>query len=129
LPKQTWWGGGLTFCEGSSYHGQPVMLTEIGGFLIRPFWLPQEQWDGLYEAYGSVNDTDELLVKYEDLCSAIASLPFVSGFCYTQLTDVEQEINGLLTYDRKAKVPIDAIARINGRLRARNFNSPLPARH
>jgi beta-galactosidase/beta-glucuronidase len=117
LPRQTWWGGGLTFCEGSSYHGQPIMLTEVGGFLIRPFWLPKDQWDGLYEAYGSVSTTDELLSKYRDLCSAIADLPFVSGFCYTQLTDVEQEINGLLTYDRKPKVPIDEIAKINRPLR------------
>ena len=33
----------------------------------------------------------------------IASLKFLAGFCYTQLTDIEQETNGLLTYDRKPK--------------------------
>ncbi len=124
LPRQTWFGGGLTFCEGSSYHGQPVMLTEVGGFLIRPFWLPKDQWDGLYEAYGSVNDSDELLAKYRDLLQAIADLPFCSGFCYTQLTDVEQEINGLLTYDRKPKVPVDEICKINQKLRAHPTEMP-----
>ncbi|WP_177182636.1 hypothetical protein [Paenibacillus sp. OV219] len=36
----------------------------------------------------------------------------VQGFCYTQLTDVEQEINGLLTYDREPKLPLDAIKAI-----------------
>ena len=117
LPERTWWDGGLTFVEGSGYHGQPVMLTEVGGFLIKPFWLPKEQWDVLYATYGSVDDTDELLAKIEDLMSAIASLPFVSGFCYTQLTDVEQEINGLTTYDRKPKVPIERIREINDSLR------------
>jgi hypothetical protein len=43
----------------------------------------------------------------------IASLEFLAGFCYTQLTDIEQEINGLLTYDRKPKVPVEAIAAIH----------------
>ena len=43
----------------------------------------------------------------------IVSLKFLAGFCYTQLTDIEQEINGLLTYDRQPKVPAQAIAEIN----------------
>lgn len=37
----------------------------------------------------------------------------LSGYCYTQLTDVEQEMNGLLTYDRKPKCDLDKIARMN----------------
>jgi hypothetical protein len=47
------------------------------------------------------------------LIKGIASLEFLAGFCYTQLTDIEQEINGLLTYDRKPKVSPDAIAAIH----------------
>ena len=124
LPLQTWWDGGLTFVDGSTYHGQPVMLTEVGGYLIKPFWLPREQWDVLYATYGAVDDTDELLAKIEDLMAAIASLPFVSGFCYTQLTDVEQEINGLLTYDRKPKVPLERMRAINDGLRQRVETTP-----
>ena len=127
LPLQTWWDGGLTFVEGSNYHGQPVMLTEVGGYLIKPYWLPRESWDVLYATYGAVDDTDELLEKIESLMAAIASLPFVSGFCYTQLTDVEQEINGLLTYDRKPKVPLDRIKAINDALRPRPAATPLRA--
>jgi len=46
----------------------------------------------------------------------IASLPFLAGFCYTQLTDIEQEINGLLTYDRKPKVNAEEIAAIHAEL-------------
>ena len=56
---------------------------------------------------------EELLEKYRDLMKGIASLEFLAGFCYTQLTDIEQEINGLLTYDRKPKVPAEAIAAIH----------------
>ncbi|CQR58316.1 hypothetical protein [Paenibacillus riograndensis] len=40
------------------------------------------------------------------------SSPVIQGFCYTQLTDVEQEINGLLTYDRKPKAPVERIRSI-----------------
>jgi hypothetical protein len=40
-------------------------------------------------------------------------LKFLAGFCYTQLTDIEQEINGLLTYDRRPKVAPEAIAAIH----------------
>lgn len=38
--------------------------------------------------------------------------PVIQGYCYTQLTDVEQEINGMLTYDRKPKAPLAALRAI-----------------
>lgn len=124
LPDRTWWDGKMTFAQGAQYRGQPVMLTEVGGFLIRPHWLPADQWDVLYDSYGSVNDPAELFAKYRDVMEAIASLPFVSGFCYTQLTDIEQEINGLLTFDRRPKVPVEEIARINDSLRVGPVEAP-----
>ena len=34
---------------------------------------------------------------------AIAQISKITGICYTQLYDVEQEVNGLLTYDRRLK--------------------------
>ena len=37
------------------------------------------------------------------------------GFCFTQLYDVELEVNGLYTYDRKAKFDMDIIRQINSR--------------
>ena len=37
----------------------------------------------------------------------------VRGFVYTQLCDVEQETNGLLTYGRRPKIPLEVIRRIN----------------
>jgi hypothetical protein len=53
---------------------------------------------------------------YQNLMEGIAQLTFVSGFCYTQLTDIEQEINGLLTYDRRPKVDPEQLAAIHARL-------------
>ena len=46
----------------------------------------------------------------------IASLTFLAGFCYTQLTDIEHETNGLLTYDREPKVPVEAISQLHQEL-------------
>ena len=58
----------------------------------------------------------ELLGKYRDLMNGIASLTFLAGFCYTQLTDIEQEMNGLLTYDRRPKIATEEVAAIHREL-------------
>ena len=89
------------------------MLSEVGGFLTIPNEIPVEKRDMLYQFYGSHETPEELLERYHDLMRGIASLKFLAGFCYTQLTDVEQETNGLLTYDRRPKVPAERIGDIN----------------
>ena len=57
-----------------------------------------------------------LLDRYRDLIVVMLELRFLAGFCYTQLTDIEQEINGLLTYDRQPKVDADMIAQMHREL-------------
>ena len=89
------------------------MLSEVGGFLTIPPDIPPEERDVLYRFYDSFEKPEELVEKYRDLMKGIAQLVFLAGFCYTQLTDIEQEINGLLTYDRQPKVPAEEIARIH----------------
>lgn len=116
LPKLTWIPDKPVFTRGSRDRGQPIMLTEVGGFLTVPYWLPKEEWDVLYKHYGTAGSAEELLEKYRNLMQGLAALPFVSGFCYTQLTDVEQELNGLLTYDRKPKLDAKAICEIHARM-------------
>ncbi|MGA9996425.1 MAG: glycoside hydrolase family 2 TIM barrel-domain containing protein, partial [Pyrinomonadaceae bacterium] len=116
LPAHVWIGNKPLFVLGSRYRGQPIMLTEVGGFLLVPKNVPQEQLDMLYKFYGSIKEPEDLLAKYRDLMEGIASLRFLAGFCYTQLTDIEQEINGLLTYDRQPKVSPEAIAEIHQKL-------------
>ncbi|HEX8773402.1 MAG TPA: glycoside hydrolase family 2 TIM barrel-domain containing protein [Pyrinomonadaceae bacterium] len=113
LPAHVWIGNKPLFVLGSRYRGQPIMLTEVGGFLLIPPGIPPEKRDMLYKFYGSFHTPEELLAKYRDLMEGISSLRFVAGFCYTQLTDIEQEINGLLTYDRQPKVHVEEIARIH----------------
>ena len=41
--------------------------------------------------------------RFKGLTEALLNNPYISGLCYTQLTDVEQEVNGLYTYDRVPK--------------------------
>ena len=51
--------------------------------------------------------------RIESLTDAIKSMDIVCGYCYTQLTDVQQEVNGLLYADRTPKVSLDKISHIN----------------
>ena len=85
---------------------KPVMLTEFGGLSFTP--KQGEAWHG----YSTVKDAAEFETRLESLFSAIAASPYVAGYCYTQLTDTEQETNGLLTAAREPKLPIEALQRI-----------------
>lgn len=113
LPPTVWLPDKPLFARGSQYRGQPIVLSEVGGFLATPEDIPPAERDVLYKFYASFKTQEELLERYRDLMQGIAGLKFLAGFCYTQLTDIEQEINGLLTYDRKPKVAPQAIAEIH----------------
>ena len=116
LPAHVWIDNKPLFVLGSRYRDQPIVLSEVGGFLQIPHAVDAPPRDMLFQFYGSVRDQKELLNKYNDLMEGIASLKFVAGFCYTQLTDIEQETNGLLTYDRQPKLDPALIAAIHEKL-------------
>src|SRR4029453_15867928 len=65
--------------------GRPVVVSELGGIAYKP--QPGTPWFG----YGSVSSDEAFLAKYEELVSALLDSPALAGFCYTQLTDTEQE--------------------------------------
>lgn len=94
------------FADGWSYEGQPVMLTEVGGISYRKD--KQQGW-----GYSSAETGEDFAKRYHAVISAIMETPEIQGFCYTQLTDVEQEINGLLTYGREFKIQAETIRQIN----------------
>ena len=56
-----------------------------------------------------------MLSRLEGLVTALRGNPVFAGYCYTQLTDVEQEINGLMTYDRIPKAEPSEFAKIFGK--------------
>ena len=59
-----------------------------------------EAWFG----YGAVGGADDLHDTYRALVETILSSTALAGFCYTQLTDTAQEVNGLLDAERRPKV-------------------------
>ncbi len=95
------------FAQGYSYCGQPVIVSEYGGIAL----ANGEGWG--YN--GKVKDEAELIAKYDELTSAVKAMPTVLGYCYTQLTDTFQEVNGLLDEEHNPKVDLKKIKEINDR--------------
>ncbi|HYE96447.1 MAG TPA: glycoside hydrolase family 2 TIM barrel-domain containing protein, partial [Rubricoccaceae bacterium] len=95
--------------EGFTHADQPLMLTEFGGIALAEADAPgaDEAW-----GYAIARDAEELFAKVADLLAAVHRVPLFRGFCYTQFTDVFQEANGLLTMDRRPKVPLDLLASV-----------------
>ena len=94
-----------------AYAGQPVLLSEFGGVKFVPGTEAQRSW-----GYCEADSCAAFAEKLRELFDAVRACPLVDGYCYTQLTDVETEQNGLLAYDRTPKLPLETICAIlNGR--------------
>ena len=91
--------GGEAFCtwpERQQYHGEPYYVSEFGGIT----WSNDNNTWG----YGAMPESPKaFLEKFRGLCHVLMDNPRIFGFCYTQLTDVEQEQNGLCTPRREPK--------------------------
>ena len=86
---------------------QPLFISEYGG--IR--WSELSGW-----GYGNAPKTEEeFKERYKGLTDAQLDNPYFFGFCYTQLYDVEQEQNGLYTYEREAKFDMSFFKEVNSR--------------
>ena len=93
------------FANGYKYEGQPVIMSEYGGIAINS----EEGW-----GYGKqVKDEKELVERFTKLTKAIKNISYISGYCYTQLTDVQQEANGLMDAERNYKIEPSIIRNIN----------------
>lgn len=94
------------FSDGYGYDGQPIILSEFGGVKYSP--------DDTSWGYGNAANTEkELENRIAGLVKATTENKKIAGYCYTQLTDVYQEKNGLLTFDRKPKISLEKIKHIN----------------
>ena len=91
------------------YSGEPVFISEYGGI----------QWNtngNTGWGYGTAPKTpEEFIERYRGLTNAILDNPKFFGFCYTQLYDIEQEINGLYTYERIPKFDVSIFKKINSK--------------
>ena len=91
--------------------GVPVFISEYGGIK----WDVEETLSNSW-GYGNGPQTEEEYIeRYKGLTDALLDNPRMFGFCYTQLYDIEQEVNGLYTYHRKPKMDISIFRKINSR--------------
>ena len=98
----------------AAYAGQPYYLDEYGGIK----WVI-EQYAANTWGYGTGPKTlEEFYTRLEALTDVILGFDYINGYTYTQLTDVEQEQNGIFTYDRKPKFDAEKLKSIFGKVPA-----------
>ena len=98
--------GWQLFADGHNYRGQPVLLTEFGGIAFAK--------DSVGKAWGygsGAVSNEEFYDRLKELIDGISLTEF-QGYCYTQLTDVQQEINGLLYADHTPKTDINRLKEV-----------------
>ena len=90
------------------YEDMALYLSEYGGI----------RWDSDNVGgwgYGNAPETEEeFFARFEALTKTLIDCPYICGFCYTQLYDIEQETNGLYTYERKPKFDMERVKAIIG---------------
>ncbi len=91
-----------TYLKPYEYNGEPIIYSEIGGFGYDFQENVKKKW-----GYGGlIEDSESLFERVLELLKELdARKEWIQGFCYTELYDQFQEINGLLTFDREPKFP------------------------
>lgn len=97
---------------------KPYVLSEFGGFSHR---VNGHTFNNKMFGYKIYNSPESLAKAYKKTFEKVIIPQISKGLSatvYTQLTDVEDELNGLLTYDRKVvKIPVDILKKINERVK------------
>ncbi len=96
LPDAAVWAPGCVPEPGTA---GPLVLSEIGGV-----GLALDTPTGDVFEYAKARDADDLLARFVAVVGAVEDIPEAVGWCWTELADVQQEINGLMTADRRAKI-------------------------
>lgn len=97
----------------AQYEGQPFFLDEFGGVRLISKSIPE---DGYWYYDKAPATEDEFAALLTRLTDAILFYPSISGYCYTQLFDVEQEKNGIYNYDRTRKFDMSKIRKVFSRI-------------
>ncbi len=101
------------------YRGQPYFVSEFGGVWWDPGAVGEKGPAGNdgndpFESWGygeNVRDEEEFHHRFEGLTGVLLGDPEMFGYCYTQLTDVMQEKNGIYRYDRSRKLDVERVCR------------------
>ena len=108
LTTEVYHSGKSALANGYEYKGQPIIISEYGGIA---FNNDDSGW-----GYGNkVNTKEDFIKRFDDITTAVKKIPYCCGFCYTQVSDVQQEINGLMDMERNFKVEPEIIKEINER--------------
>ncbi|MEN6662923.1 MAG: sugar-binding domain-containing protein [Phycisphaerae bacterium] len=105
-------GGHPDSCWSEPYRGQPFFVSEFGGI----WWNPKVGDNEPSWGYGQRPiDMAEFYKRFEGLCNVLLDDPNMMGYCYTQITDVFQEQNGILYFDRGLKFDMKKLHAIQSR--------------
>lgn len=92
--------------QGAKYHGQPILFTEFGGVAMK------SNSGGSNWGYGeSASDAEAFYKRLDKLVKGVYNCPF-QGYCYTQVSDVQQEVNGLLDENHEPKFDVEVLKKI-----------------
>lgn len=97
-----------------AYSGQPYYLDEYGGIK----WVIEQYASNTWGYGQGPKSLDEFYTRLEALTNVLLGFDYINGYTYTQLTDVEQEQNGIFTYDRKPKFDPAKLKAIFGKVPA-----------
>lgn len=103
------------YAEGEVPTGKEAFLvTEYGGIAFTNIGV-QGEMGGMetWGYHGKVTNEEDFFARFKAVTDGIREIPYCQGYCYTQLTDVMQEINGLLTPDRKPKMDVERFCKLN----------------
>ncbi|KAH8728842.1 glycoside hydrolase superfamily [Phaeosphaeriaceae sp. PMI808] len=95
----------------------PIICTEFGGVNIARSAADGGQRDW---GYTTATDPKDLLKRIEKMMTGVVDGGHICGFVYTQLTDIEQEVNGLYTPDRKEKLDAAGVKKIVDGVKAKH---------
>ena len=104
------------FAHRQTWRGEPVFISEYGGIGFKLETNDNADRKTSWSYGESTKSYEEFYARYKGLTDAILDNPKMFGLCYTQLTDVEQEVNGLFTFvDRAPKFDMEIIKSITAR--------------
>ena len=84
----------MDWLTGEKYAGQPIICSEMGGTTLRS-QKKDDQESAKEFSYGTEEKEEEWLKGIHDRIKALTAGGLVQGFCWTQLTDCEQEVSTL----------------------------------
>jgi beta-galactosidase/beta-glucuronidase len=101
------------------YQGQPYFVSEFGGIWWNEDLARQtkaENDNTQSWGYGQrPADIEEFYCRFEAMCNVLLDNPEYFAYCYTQLTDVFQEMNGIFSFDRSEKFDLERLREIQTR--------------